>query len=129
MVAAVKKARVVNMVCHNYRRIPAIALAKRMIEDGAIGDRIFHYRARYAQDWITDPEFPARLAAAVENRRLRRPWRHQRPHHRPGPLPRRRNQGSLRPHGDLHQGAPAPQQTGSGLTAEGWKENGQSHRG
>jgi predicted dehydrogenase len=58
MVAAVASARVVNMVCHNYRRIPAIALAKRMIQDGAIGDRIFHYRARYAQDWITDPDFP-----------------------------------------------------------------------
>jgi predicted dehydrogenase len=58
MVAAVKKARVVNMICHNYRRIPAIALAKRMIEEGAIGDRIFHYRARYAQDWIIDPNFP-----------------------------------------------------------------------
>ena len=58
MVAAVKKARVVNMVCHNYRRIPAIALAKRMIDDGAIGDRIYHYRARYAQDWITNPKFP-----------------------------------------------------------------------
>src|ERR1700677_3500026 len=58
MVAAVKKAGVVNMVCHNYRRIPAIALAKKMIEDGVLGDRIFHYRARYAQDWITDPNFP-----------------------------------------------------------------------
>jgi len=58
MVAAVKKARVVNMVCHNYRRIPAIALAKQMIERGEIGDRIFHFRARYAQDWIVDPDFP-----------------------------------------------------------------------
>jgi len=58
MVAAVNKARVVNMVCHNYRRIPAIALAKRMIEDGTLGDRIYHYRARYAQDWITNPDFP-----------------------------------------------------------------------
>ncbi len=58
MVAAVKKARVVNMVCHNYRRIPAIALARRMIAEGALGDRIYHYRARYAQDWITDPNFP-----------------------------------------------------------------------
>lgn len=58
MVDAVKKARVVNMVCHNYRRIPAIALAKRMIERGDLGDRIYHYRARYAQDWIADPEFP-----------------------------------------------------------------------
>jgi len=58
MVAAVKKMRVANMVCHNYRRIPAIALAKEMIERGEIGDRIFHFRARYAQDWIVDPNFP-----------------------------------------------------------------------
>lgn len=58
MVAAVKEAGVVNMVCHNYRRIPAIALAKKMIDDGLLGDRIYHYRARYAQDWITDPNFP-----------------------------------------------------------------------
>ena len=58
MVRAVKKARVVNMVCHNYRRVPAIVLAKQMIERGEIGDRIFHFRARYAQDWIVDPNFP-----------------------------------------------------------------------
>jgi predicted dehydrogenase len=58
MVAAVKKARVVNMVCHNYRRIPAIALAKQMIAGGEIGERIFHFRARYAQDWLVDPNFP-----------------------------------------------------------------------
>ena len=58
MVCAVKKARVVNMICHNYRRVPAIALAKQMIERGEIGDRIFHFRARYAQDWIVDPNFP-----------------------------------------------------------------------
>ena len=58
MLAAAKKARVVHMVCHNYRRIPAIALAKQMIERGELGDRIYHYRARYAQDWIADPEFP-----------------------------------------------------------------------
>jgi predicted dehydrogenase len=57
MVDAAKKAKVVNMVCHNYRRIPAIAHAKKLIEEGAIGE-IFHYRARYAQDWIVDPEFP-----------------------------------------------------------------------
>lgn len=57
MVAAVKKARIVHMVCHNYRRIPAIAMAKRLIDDGSIGT-IYHYRARYAQDWITDPDFP-----------------------------------------------------------------------
>ena len=57
MVAAAKKAKIVNMVCHNYRRIPAIAQAKKMIEEGAIG-KMFHYYARYSQDWIVDPEFP-----------------------------------------------------------------------
>jgi predicted dehydrogenase len=58
MLRAVKKERVVNMVCHNYRRIPAMALAKQMIERGELGNRIFHFRARYAQDWIVDPNFP-----------------------------------------------------------------------
>ncbi len=58
MLAAARKGRVVHMVCHNYRRIPAMALAKQMIERGELGDRIYHYRARYAQDWIADPEFP-----------------------------------------------------------------------
>jgi predicted dehydrogenase len=57
MLAAVEKSGVVNMVCHNYRRIPAIALARRMIERGDLG-RIFHFRARYLQDWIVDPQFP-----------------------------------------------------------------------
>ena len=57
MLAAAKKAGIVHMICHNYRRIPAIAMAKRLIEEGALGT-LYHYRARYAQDWITDPEFP-----------------------------------------------------------------------
>lgn len=67
MVQAVTEARVPNMVCHNYRRIPAIALAKAMIERGDLGDRIYHYRARYAQDWIADPKFPLvwRLQAKI----------------------------------------------------------------
>jgi predicted dehydrogenase len=47
----------VQMVCHNYRRIPAIVLAKHMIDAGQLGD-IYHYRARYLQDWIVDPNFP-----------------------------------------------------------------------
>lgn len=58
MVTAVKKAKVVNMVCHNYRRIPAVALAKQMIENGELGDRIYHFRARYAQEWLANPDFP-----------------------------------------------------------------------
>lgn len=57
MLAAAKKAKVVHMVCHNYRRIPAIAQARKMIEEGAIG-QVYHYYARYAQDWIVDPNFP-----------------------------------------------------------------------
>jgi predicted dehydrogenase len=55
--AAAKKAKGVHMICHNYRRIPAIALAKKMIAEGALG-RIYHFRARYAQDRLADPEFP-----------------------------------------------------------------------
>jgi len=58
MTEAVRRARVVNMVCHNYRRVPALMLAREMIERGELGDRIYHYRARYAQDWIADPDFP-----------------------------------------------------------------------
>jgi predicted dehydrogenase len=58
MVDVVKKARVANMVCHNYRRVPAIALARQMIDGGEIGDRVYHFHARYAQDWIADENFP-----------------------------------------------------------------------
>lgn len=58
MATEVRRAGVVNMVCHNYRRIPAIALAKRMIEAGELGDRIHHFRARYAQEWLANPDFP-----------------------------------------------------------------------
>lgn len=57
MSAAVDKAGVVNMVCHNYRRCPAVTLAKRLIDEGKIGE-IYHYRGVYLQDWIVDPNFP-----------------------------------------------------------------------
>jgi predicted dehydrogenase len=57
MLAAVKKAGVVHMVCHNYRRAPAVMLARHLIESGQIGD-IYHYRGTYLQDWIVDPQFP-----------------------------------------------------------------------
>ena len=58
MAAAVKRARVVNMVCHNYRRVPALALAREMITRGELGERIYHFRGSYLQDWIADPAFP-----------------------------------------------------------------------
>ena len=58
MVAAAKEnSNCKNMVAFNYRRVPAIALAKKMVEDGLIG-QIFHIRARYLQDWIVEPDFP-----------------------------------------------------------------------
>src|SRR6266542_4405952 len=57
MLAAVERAGVLHMLCHNYRRVPAVALAKRIIEEGRIGT-IRHYRGVYLQDWIVDPEFP-----------------------------------------------------------------------
>jgi len=57
MLAAVKKAGVVHMICHNYRRAPAVMLAKELISRGELGD-IRHYRGTYLQDWIADPKFP-----------------------------------------------------------------------
>ena len=57
MVEAAKRAGIVHMICHNYRRAPAIALAKQLIENGQIG-KIHHFRGTYLQDWIVDPQFP-----------------------------------------------------------------------
>ncbi|MHA1370283.1 MAG: Gfo/Idh/MocA family protein [Promethearchaeota archaeon] len=57
MSSAIKKAGVKAMVAFNYRRVPAIMLAKKLIDDGYIG-KIYHYRATYLQDWIMDPNFP-----------------------------------------------------------------------
>jgi predicted dehydrogenase len=57
MLDAVIKAGVVNMVAFNYRRTPAIALAKKYIEEGAIGE-ILNFRATYLQDWSADPSSP-----------------------------------------------------------------------
>lgn len=57
MVAAAEQAGVVHYVNHNYRRTPAVRLARQLIEEGRIG-RIFHWRGAYQQDWIVDPEFP-----------------------------------------------------------------------
>jgi predicted dehydrogenase len=57
MLAAVEKAKVLHYLNHNYRRTPAIAYAKQLIEEGKIG-QIYHWRGTYLQDWITDPNFP-----------------------------------------------------------------------
>jgi predicted dehydrogenase len=57
MLEAVNKAGVVGMVNFNYRRVPAVQLAKQLIESGRLG-KIYHWRAVYLQDWIMDPNFP-----------------------------------------------------------------------
>ncbi|MEU8179107.1 Gfo/Idh/MocA family oxidoreductase [Microbispora hainanensis] len=60
MAAAAKAAAargVRSMVAFNYRRVPAVALARRFVEEGRLGE-IRHVRAQYLQDWIVDPEFP-----------------------------------------------------------------------
>ena len=57
MVAAVQKTKVKNLVVFNYRRVPAIAYAKQMIDSGQLG-QIRHFRGTYLQDWISDPKFP-----------------------------------------------------------------------
>jgi len=62
MVEAVEKAGVPNMVWYNYRRVPAIALARQIVEEERIG-RPFHYRATYLQDWTIAEDVPQGGAA------------------------------------------------------------------
>ena len=57
MVAAVEKAKVPNLVSFNYRRVPAVTLAKMLIDEGRLG-RIFHYRANFLQDWTISADVP-----------------------------------------------------------------------
>ncbi|MBW8619428.1 MAG: Gfo/Idh/MocA family oxidoreductase [Hyphomicrobiales bacterium] len=70
MVAAVESAKVANMVWYNYRRVPAVTLAKQLIDEGKLG-KIFHYRAKFLQDWTISKDLPQggaglwRLDAAV----------------------------------------------------------------
>ena len=74
MVEAVEKAGVANMVWYNYRRVPAVTLAHQLIAEGRLG-RIFHYRAKFLQDWTINPELPqggAGLVASGCRRRRQR---------------------------------------------------------
>ncbi len=57
MVKAVEDAGVANMVWYNYRRVPAVMLAKQLIEEGRLG-RIFHYRTVFLQDWTISSDVP-----------------------------------------------------------------------
>ncbi len=57
MLKAVQAAKVPSAVFHNYRKAPAVSLAKKLIADGRLGT-LYHMRAVYLQDWIADPNFP-----------------------------------------------------------------------
>lgn len=57
MAAAAQASSGKSMVAFNYRRVPALAYARELVQQGRLG-RIFHVRAVYLQDWIIDPEFP-----------------------------------------------------------------------
>lgn len=57
MVNSIEKAGVPNTVWYNYRRVPAVSLAKRIIDSGKLG-KIFHYRANFLQDWTINADLP-----------------------------------------------------------------------
>ena len=57
MVSAVEAAGVPNAVWYNYRRVPAVMLLRHLIDDGRLG-RIFHYRAKFLQDWTISEDLP-----------------------------------------------------------------------
>ncbi len=62
MLDAVEKSGVKNTVWYNYRRVPAVTLAKQIIDSGKLG-KIFHYRANFLQDWTISPDVPQGGAA------------------------------------------------------------------
>jgi predicted dehydrogenase len=70
MTEAAESAGVPNMIWYNYRRVPAVVLLKHLIDEGGFG-RVFHYRAKFLQDWTISQELPQggeglwRLDAAV----------------------------------------------------------------
>ena len=57
MTDAVETAGVANMVWYNYRRVPAVVLLKHLLDEGRFG-KIFHYRAKFLQDWTISEDVP-----------------------------------------------------------------------
>jgi predicted dehydrogenase len=57
MVDAVEAAKVPNTVWYNYRRVPAVVLIKQLLDEGKLG-RIYHYRAKFLQDWTISADLP-----------------------------------------------------------------------
>ena len=65
--------KLVHYLNHNYRRTPAIAFARKLIEAGQLG-RIFHWRCAYQQDWIVDPAFPLTWQLRAETAQAGPQW-------------------------------------------------------
>jgi predicted dehydrogenase len=57
MLAAVEEAGIRHTIGFNYRKVPALALARQLVEKGLIGE-VYHFRGIYSQDWLTNPDFP-----------------------------------------------------------------------
>src|SRR5690606_40954907 len=57
MVAAVEANQVKNTIWYNYRRLPAVTLAKQIVDSGKLG-KIFHYRSNFLQDWTINENLP-----------------------------------------------------------------------
>lgn len=57
MCQAIEKAGVPNTVWYNYRRVPAVTLAKQLVDEGRLG-RVFHYRSNFLQDWTISADLP-----------------------------------------------------------------------
>ena len=96
-----------SMVGFNYRRVPALALARELVAEGRLGE-IRHVRAQYLQDWIVDPAFPLVWRLQTGQGRVGCVGGHRGAHHRPGAVRHRpADHGGVGPDGDVHQGAPA----------------------
>lgn len=73
MLAAAESAGVVHYVNHNYRRAPAVVLARQLIDEGRIGD-IYHWRGAYQQSWLIDPNFPLNWKLKKETAKAGPQW-------------------------------------------------------
>ncbi len=73
MLRVCEENKVTHYLNHNYRRVPAVALAKQLIESGEIGT-IYHWRCAYQQDWITDPNFPLTWQLRAETAKAGPHW-------------------------------------------------------
>ncbi len=102
MLAAAEAAGVKHMVGFNYRFAPAVQLARKLIQEGRLG-QIYHFRGWFLQDWIIDPEFPLVWRLQKDIMRFRFPWGFGGAYHRLGPLPCGRHRGSHRDERDVYQ--------------------------